>query len=283
MSKYGFIPSLPDPNDYRLGSVQKEVKNPLRDWTAFAPVIEYQRGKYLDTYGCVTFSALNCLEILFKQEYKFEINFSDRFTVVMSETVPGWGNSFKRVAHSIRHDGLLIEEYYPWDRDSNESYYQPIPDYYRDYKYPATPLKERAKLVADNYDIAYEWVGFNGVTRDQLRDGLQYGPLQVSVKAWGRPNENGVYDYRDANTNHAVTLLRVNDDDSCVILDHYDAIVKTLSKNFYIGDAMLFSLQLKKKLSPWYFATLYMVKYGKLPPMREWMNYNKTGILPFIT
>lgn len=277
---YGLVDSLPDPQDFTLGTINKPVLNTLADWRAFTPEFEKQIGTWEDTYGCVTFSALNCLEILFYMQYKFFVNFSDRFTVKMSGTVPGRGNTFKRVADSIRNDGFLMEEDYPWDRKSNEQYYQEIPDYYGSIQYPYSTLKRRAQLLGESYDIGYEWVGWNGVSRETLREALKYGPLQVTVFAWLAPKK-GVYDYYNESVNHAVTLVAVNPDDSCVIFDSYDSSFKTLSPKFYIGAALLYSIKLKT-VNPVTFATLFKVNQGRWPILREYIEYKRTGILPFI-
>lgn len=277
---YGLVDSLPDPKDYTLGAVQKSVLLKSGDWTVFTPIFERQIGTYTDTWACVTFSALNCLEILFAKRYGFEVNFSDRFTAKKSGTIPGRGNTLKRVADSIRNDGFLMEEDYYWNRKSQENYYQSVPSYYGAIQYPQTTLTNRAKILRDSYEISYEWVGWNGLSRDQLREALQYGPLQVTVMAWKAPKK-GVYDYVDQNINHAVTLLKVNKDDSLVIFDSYDSAVKVLSKRFYIGHAMLFSLKIRS-LNPVTFANLYFTNHGKLPKLGDYSHYLRTGFLPFI-
>ena len=277
---YGLVDSLPDPKDYHFGSLEKKVLEKNGDWTPFLPEFEKQVGTYQDTWACVTFSALNCLEIIFKRRYNFEVNFSDRFTAKMSGTIPGKGNTLKRVADSIRNDGFLLEEDYYWDRKSKEKYYQRIPDYYGNIQYPHTPLKGRANIIRDSYEVSYEWVGWNGLSREQLSEALIYGPLQVTVMAWKAP-KNGVYDYTDQNINHAVTLLRVNKDGSLVIFDSYDDSIKVLSKRFYIGHAMQFSLDIRS-LNPVTFANLYLTNHGRLPKLREYSEYLRTGFLPFI-
>src|SRR6185436_3344551 len=100
---------------------------PTRDWTPYLPVFESQSYKYFDPFDCVTRSATNCLEILWKRRYGDEVNFSDRFTAKMSGTTP-IGNTFVNVGDSIRHDGLVPEVDYtaPFDLISRDEYYKAI-------------------------------------------------------------------------------------------------------------------------------------------------------------
>ena len=67
---YGLIDGDPNPsgNDYIAGignGIVYDIFNEARDWTAFLSRSEKQSGVYFDTYGCVSFSALNCLDVIF--------------------------------------------------------------------------------------------------------------------------------------------------------------------------------------------------------------------------
>jgi len=118
-----------DPRDYRFSGTEDNI-----DWTPYLPSYEKQHGLYGDTKSCVTFSILNQIETLFA--YKFDkglistkniiwlekngyledgkVNFSDRFTAVMSNTTIS-GNSGREVYKAIREFGLIPEKmhHYP--------------------------------------------------------------------------------------------------------------------------------------------------------------------------
>lgn len=221
--------------DFLHGAVKKEVLNPSRQWTDELVKTEYQKSynTNFDTFGCVTFSALNCIEILYKRKFGVEINYSDRFTAVMSNTIPGRGNFLRAVAESIRKDGLVLESDYPFV-DNEKEYYQEVPN----------ELKKKAKTPALKLQIHWEWLHFNGWQNERdevLKDGLQYGPIQVSVPAWPKP-VNGVYPRVFKVANHAVTLVGYKEKEYWIIFDHYANEIKHLAWNYLIGTPLLFTI-----------------------------------------
>ena len=114
-------------SDFLLGAISYEEV--CEDWTPFLPKGEKQHGLYFDTMACVTFSALNIIEIqlnfmvanslMSEESVKFfsdegyllngQFNFSDRFTAKMSGTTKD-GNYLQKVWDSIRNHGLLSEK-----------------------------------------------------------------------------------------------------------------------------------------------------------------------------
>ena len=109
MDNFGLILSDPKPTDYMFGGetqVQGIELQPDGQWKDYLPVGEKQHSVYFDTMACVTFSALNALEILIKRQYGIDINFSDRFTAKMSGTTTN-GNYLYKVGDSIRKDGFV--------------------------------------------------------------------------------------------------------------------------------------------------------------------------------
>ena len=63
----GFIEKIRD-SDWELLGANGDIDNPVLrmdgDFTSFLPEYEAQTGLYFGTQACVTFSALNCIEIL---------------------------------------------------------------------------------------------------------------------------------------------------------------------------------------------------------------------------
>lgn len=232
---YGFIDAVPEPLDYVLGAENQALKIILsedRDYSDYLPPHETQiRG--FDSYACVSFSANNNLEILYKRQYGEGIDWSDRYTASMSDTRPGYGNTFKRVADSIRHNGLVLEEEYSWGGKNGYEYVEK----------PNKDIIEKGKAQLMKFDIEYEWIDWGGCDPDKLYDALLYGPLQVSVSAAATRTGK-----RDTNINHAVTIYKAVKGKEFYILDHYRHTY-AVPWNFYFGSAMRFSM-LKKKMIP---------------------------------
>lgn len=234
--KFGFIETIPEPTDFVLGSAEQARKIELsreRNYEDSLPVKEVQERGF-ETYSCVSFSADNNIEILHKRQYGVEQNYSDRYTASMSDTVPGSGNTFKKVADSIRKNGMVLEEEYPWGGTNNVEYLQK----------PPQSVKDKAKAWLQAFEIQYEWVDWAGCDPNEIYQALLYGPVQVSVDA------NATYTREiSKNTNHAVTVYKGVNKKSFSIFDHYDREKYDLPWNFYFGSAMQYSL-LKKKYLP---------------------------------
>jgi len=241
MQKYGLLEEVQlNPRDWRAGSVSGAVKTIIRkdgNYNGVLPIAEYQKGVYFDTMACVTFSALNCLEILANIK-GLTWNKSDRFTAKMSGTGKS-GNYLSVVAESVRNSGVVDEAVWPFPRTQKtpvfkwDNYYSPI----------ATAIQAMGRDWQKSYGISWEW---QNVTA--LRTALRYGPVQVTVYAWPRPQANGMYtDGGTSNRNHAVTLINATTE-YYEIFDHYDKIIKRLVPNYRFGSALQFFIKEKNNL-----------------------------------
>lgn len=183
------------PTDYIAG-VSSKVDPPdfLSDgnWKEYLPLYERQSSKLFDTFACVSFSALNCIETimnfyvktgkisdenfawLIDKGYiidgKFEC--SDRFTAKMSGTTT-LGNYAGKVGDSIRHDGVVPEFVWKWDQDvfTWEKYYEEVPK----------EIKDIGKEFSDRFDIYYEFLPIN----KPLKNYLKKAPIQVLTAVCG--------------------------------------------------------------------------------------------------
>ena len=191
--RYGLQIIEREPEDYCFGSATKideKVINPSGDWTAYLPVVEYQKKGYVETMACTSFGTLSCLEILGKYIYGIEWNRSDRFSAIMSETTVN-GNNPNKVAQSIRHHGTIIEELLPFNENilTFGDYYTP------------QPMKLEYLVFgaewAERWDFGHEWCSNEP---EMIRSALKRSPLGVSVRAWR--NINGIY----FKTNYFITL-----------------------------------------------------------------------------
>jgi hypothetical protein len=197
-----------DPKEWIMGSnspIQKRVLLDSGDWRDYIPQGEQQRWDKMESMACVSFSALNCLEILFKFFYKTEINFSDRFLAKKSDTTKR-GNYLETVAETIRKDGVCPESEWP---------VPPMPFTWEKYY---EKLSNNSLLLAWNigkkYQFHHEWV------RDKdFRDTLKFGPVQVVI-------ELGKY-------LHAVVLVGYEGENP-IIYDSYKLWLKTIDKSMLI-------------------------------------------------
>lgn len=187
----GLIHELPQEQDWVFGGKSGAVNNvPLfpdgHGWLSIQRDEQTQRNANFDTYSCVTFSCLKALSYYVKKVYGIDVDFSERFTAVMSGTTPGRGNSIRAVLESIRKDGFLLEEDCPFTADMTEAeFFSPIPQ----------SLKDKAKKNLDNFmdlgPIVIEWEcisnnPFNGglIDHSEVREALKYAPVITTGFAW---------------------------------------------------------------------------------------------------
>lgn len=231
---YGYIHSPAPSSAWMFGAVKRPVLSKERDFTKFLPTYETQIGNGFDSMSCVSFAALNNLELLLLAKYGLVENWSDRFTAKMSGTTRQ-GNTFWNVAESIRKDdGIVQEPLWPKAGTSFDEYMSPVP----------SEVKKIGIKSLDLYEISYEFVTPDVET---MFNALQYGPLEVAVYAWNRPL-NGVYTRTHERGNHAVTLFRADYGKAWYVYDHYDQsgnAIKKLSWDFLFWGAISFDLTLK--------------------------------------
>ena len=232
MENFGLILAPRKPKDYIFGGQTKIAGKILQadgQWLDYLPIGEKQHSVYFDTMACVTFSALNVLEILIKRKYGIDVNFSDRFTAKMSGTTKD-GNWLYKVGDSIRKDGWVDEIEYPYPREQRtpifvwEYYYQDI----------SQILKDIGLLNLKDTLVQYEWVD-----EGDLKKALKESPIQVTVRAWYDTDGNLVYENNIENQNHAVVLVGYKDEDYWLIFDSYDVngdYIKKLEWNYNFGN-----------------------------------------------
>ena len=219
--QYGLIYQEPRIQDYVFGAgalIKKDILEPGCDWSDYLPLMERQNAVYMDSMACVTFSALNCLETLLLRKYGVLYNFSDRFIAKLSGTTKQ-GNSAVAVPDTIRKNGLLLEVgwVYPNQRRTPPFTWD---DYYADI--PSSLITE-AKLFLTQFEIGYEWI-----PAEKFTENLQYGPIQVFVRAWYDKNKDGVYESpSNVNFNHAVELIKPHH-----VFDSYEPGIKQLEAGY---------------------------------------------------
>jgi hypothetical protein len=216
----GLINIGPQPGDYILGadvSLAESVRVKDGDWSKYNPTGEkqYVRAKF-DTMSCTTFSILNSIEMqmvylikekkltkqqsdfLIKNKYfddKGVVNFSEAFIAILSGTTKQ-GNSFQKVADTVRHFGLIPQNVLPFgDAKTWEEWHDQN-------RISADMIALGAEFLK-HFSVGYEWVFFDndkGVSDDAFKkstDALKHAPLQVAIPIPG--SHAVVCNYMEAN------------------------------------------------------------------------------------
>ena len=172
------------------------------NWEPFLPIGEMQNKPFIfDTLSCATFSGLNSVETQIKYfveknlipteyvEYlkdigfdllKEEFNGSDCFTAIMSGTTKQ-GNYLQSIWDSFRKDGILPQNYLPFNKDWNnfDSWINPLNI--------TDSMKERAKKILEVFSFGYEWVitGDESSTEktDIAKEQLKQAPLHSACNS----------------------------------------------------------------------------------------------------
>lgn len=210
--QYGLIIKPRKSSDYVLGAspLPFEVLQPSGDWSDFLPVKEIQNLNGIETYACVVFTTLNCIEILIKRKYGIDTNWSERFLAALVDTSKG-GSVPQDVFDYLRKVGLVPEASHPFTPsiDTVEEYFAPI----------SPKLFEVAREFLNEWDFKYEAVPNNP---ESISKALQSSPLLISVSAWFE--NNGLYFRPQGMTdNHATTLVYESIGAYRRVFDSYDA------------------------------------------------------------
>lgn len=189
------------PEDYILGAndpkkLGHQVLIEDGHWANHLPVQEIQRVRDGDTFGCVSFSFNNALEMLHKRKYGYEINVSDRFVTVGSGTVRGVGNSMKGVSEWVRKNGFVYETDWPYSREMTLDEF---------YALLTREILEKGKGMLSTYETAYMALGGAGQTT--LLEGMQFSPVQVAIEGRYTFDAQGRVVYNGGNYTHAVLLF----------------------------------------------------------------------------
>lgn len=236
MYKHLILNQHPKPRDWRAGSVSGasfEVLQEDSNWLDYIGVHEQQNQprNNFDSLSCVSFSALNAIEVMLKRKYGEDYNFSDRFTAIMSGTTEQ-GNYFIEVAKSIVRDGVNPELAFPYpdvgvtgDRWGKYHSKDNVTD----------ELVEMGKVFLGLYKPMFEWVDLSDKTK--IKEYLKYSPIQISTPyaKSETADESGIIPFRAGANNHA-TLLIAETDEYRLVQDHYKDPVKKIALDYQINN-----------------------------------------------
>lgn len=254
-------------NNWIFGVTTKaptEVLQSDGQWLAYIPDFKLQRNSLFDSYGCVSFSALNCLEIIWNKRYGEKINKSDRKVIVGSGTDPKRGNSFNTVAEYIRTAWTVEEAQYPFTQTMTEQeFYKIIPQEVND-----TALANLFVLDIYHADIQRK---IGQITADikQLKTALVVSPIQVAVSGSYTYNEKGYVEWNNLPYNHGVAIIGYVENEYWLIFDSENMIVEKFVWDYPFAFPKIYSV--KKKFMPKVYkkvgeSTLYMqLSVGLVP------------------
>jgi len=204
------------------------------NWTGFYSDGELQYSTYYDSMACVSFSAIKVVSAIMNfrirkglinaSNLKFlndngyinekgDFDASERFTAKMSGTTSK-GNSGRKVWHSIRHDGLIPQALWTWDRGRDIPQVQK----YFDWFYNEIPqrFKDIGKEFAKRFDILYEIVLMN---EGNIKRAMQKSPIQLFIPT-SCPYKKTIQQYCDGSIGHAVSLID-DREHYYALFDHY--------------------------------------------------------------
>jgi hypothetical protein len=249
------------PEDLIFGAndrVKHNINIEDRNWIPYFSKGEVQFATYYDTMGCVSFSGLNTTESVGNYHVRNklfsadnvawleangyfnadgDLDFSDRFTVAMSGTTED-GNTGRRVWTSIRHDGVVPESKWPWNKGRDVPQKERYGDWYRDKANVPQELIDLGKEFVKRFDVIYEVVK---TEEGKLKTALTKSPVAVYI-ATNCPLNNGIHEPCGNTVNHAVTLCDDADPRGYYpLFDHYikqpnavgqEQFIRKVSKDF---------------------------------------------------
>ena len=173
---YGLVIDKIRPEDYVFGDALLGDAPINADWSQFLPSTEVQNLFGVEPYACASFATLNCVETLLRQEYANTENYSDRFLASVSGTAALRGNSPHTVAETLRKEGCALEKDYPFEVNTFDQYYSPVPE----------TVRGLAKQFVSSYSFGHSYVP---LAPQDLMNALTYSPLGFSVCAWHKDGD----------------------------------------------------------------------------------------------
>jgi hypothetical protein len=263
------------PSDWVFGDnslLKGTVINLLGDYRSFLPTHEKQIAVYFDSMACVTFSALNCIEIILNykrskgelpqaminefKEYGYidendKFNFSDRYIAKLSGTTRQ-GNSLSNVADAIRNYGLVPEKLWPFPTDQRTPVF-PWDEFYKEIPQNVIDVGQKVflKWVKVNTEYVLSGAVDTNYIAQTIERKLKEGPLQIATATCPGWNEGDVVPIKSCTEPIAHATTIINHDDSGVYndYDHYVPYQKMLAPDYPIPWAMLYALTIKPPTS----------------------------------
>lgn len=230
--KYGLQIVKKKKGDYQLGtsnSLNRRVLNPSGQWTNFLPIGELQRVG-VESLACTTFALLNAVEILEREEFGEERNWSDRFLAYASNTTRNGNNPIK-VAETLRKKGNVIEN--EWGNSLS------LNSWNKYYEVPPQKLYTLAREFIKEYNFGYEWVNPN---KADMIKALRYSPLTVAGWAWTQDKDGLFYTPKGKKAVHSFVVYGYEVGRHWKVFDSYDKTTKRLRWDYKFSMVQSYTL-----------------------------------------
>jgi len=199
------------------------------------PIIEIQHNNRGNTYGCVSFSRNNAIEIIHKVRYGEEINLCDRYIVVGSGTKMGSGNSKRAVAEWGRKNYWVDESRWLYGQEMTPT------EYYNNGIVPKELLAEGA-LLEPVYDIKFKWLSDN--LAETIKIGIRISPVQVDVEPYKFDSHGYIINSYQGYV-HEVLIVGYEDKVCWYVLDSENEQLVKFAWNYNFGAPMIHSIKKK--------------------------------------
>lgn len=193
-SSYGLKFDTPDPKHYVFGrsSLPFTVLQSDCDWQNSLPTKEFQSKLGKESYACVIFSILHCLQILIKRKYGLERNYAEAFLAELAHTRENQGSSPQDACDLLLKMGVPPESDFPFD------------DWLQNGAKITDAVYKIALEINKEFDIGHEFVELNN---EAITLALTSSPLLISVFAWVKNDKGYYYRPEGASDIHATVLI----------------------------------------------------------------------------
>lgn len=237
LKRYGLKQIVEKEGDYHFGAFTKLSGLPLQpdgQWDKFLPPADDQSRGNVETYACTCYGTCNVLEIL-SRRLGLNLDFSQRYLAINAGlTVDSEGGDPNAVAEAARHQGLIDEQYLPFDDSvtTPQQFYSPIP--------MSQFLLSLGKEFIGKYKLEHDTVA---CVPNFLKEALRYSPLGVSVLAWVPKEGTDMYYFpQGQGYNHWCVLYGYVDGQYWLIWDSYAGNSKKIAWDSLFGYAKRYSL-----------------------------------------
>ena len=218
-------PGVTTPDNYIFGSGQLTgyILRPSGQW----PIIRDDeiQARNFETNSCTSFGTINAVQSIFKELFKLDVNYSERFLAKGSGTDPSkGGNDPHKVAEWARKNGFVDEGILPFDSTLNT-----LTEYYA----PLTPQTLKiGKEWLKKYTFLHDWLSDGSlIAKETLMKALRYSPIGCAVYAWAE--EDGLYIRPEGKKDiHWIEICGFKENEYWIAIDSYPPFVKHLDWNY---------------------------------------------------
>ncbi len=220
-------PGVTTPDNYIFGSGQLTgyMLRPSGQWPI--PNDDEIQARRFETNACTSFGTIHAVVSIFKELFKSDVNYSERFLAVGSGTDPAkGGNDPHKVAEWARKNGFVDETVLPFDSTLNNltEYYAPLTG--------GTLQKGREWL--NKWTFKHDWLSDGSlIDKETLKKALRYSPIGCACFAWCYDDEKDLYIRHEGKKDiHWIEICGFKENEYWICVDSYPPFVKHLDWNY---------------------------------------------------